>query len=87
MKLLARKGVETGLKAAIGKGLLKATGVALGTTAAGAMITNTTGINRTAGEAGRLMAGHVGVNENGGYNIEGQKGMLEAIAEANGVAL
>ena len=82
MKLLARKGVETGLKAAIGKGLLKATGVALGTTAAGAMITNTTGINRTAGEAGRLMAGHVGVNENGGYNIEGQKGMLEAIAEA-----
>lgn len=82
MKLLARKGVETGLKAAIGKGLLKATGVALGTTAAGVMITNTTGINRTAGEAGRLMAGHVGVNENGGYNIEGQKGMLEAIAEA-----
>ena len=82
MKALAGKGVETGLKAAIGKGLLKATGVALGTTAAGAMITNTTGINRTAGEAGRLMAGHVGVNENGGYTIEGQKGMLEAIAEA-----
>ena len=82
MKLLARKGVETGLKAAIGKGVLKATGVALGTTAAGAMITNTTSLNRTLGEAGRLMAGHVGVNENGGYTIEGQKGMLEAIAEA-----
>lgn len=82
MKLLARKGVETGLKAAIGKGLLKATGVALGTTAAGAMITNTTSLNRTLGEAGRLMAGHVGVNENGGYTIDGQKGMLEAIAEA-----
>lgn len=82
MKSLSKKGIEKGVKAAIAKGVLKATGIALGTTAGGAMITNTTGINRTMGNAAKLSAGHVGVNENGGYTIEGQKGLLKSFLEA-----
>ena len=61
---------------------LKATGVLIGAHTAGAYVSNTTGIGRTAATTGTLASGKVGVDDNGNYTVENAMGLLLAFAEA-----
>ena len=61
---------------------LKATGVLIGAHTAGAYVSNTTGIGRTAATTGTLASGKVGVDDNGNYTVENAMGLLPAFAEA-----
>lgn len=61
---------------------LKATGVLIGAHMAGAYVSNTTGIGRTAATMGTLASGKVGVDDNGNYTVENAMGLLPAFAEA-----
>jgi N12 class adenine-specific DNA methylase len=61
---------------------LKATGVLIGAHMAGAYVSNTTGIGRTAATMGTLALGKVGVDDNGNYRVENAMGLLPAFAEA-----
>lgn len=61
---------------------LKATGVLIGAHMAGAYVSNTTGIGRTAATMGTLALGKVGVDDNGNYTLENAMGLLPAFAEA-----
>ncbi len=61
---------------------LKATGVLIGAHMAGAYVSNTTGIGRTAATMGTLALGKVGVDDNGNYTVENAMGLLPAFAEA-----
>lgn len=61
---------------------LKATGVLIGAHMAGAYVSNTTGIGRTAATMGTLASGKVGVDDNGNYMVENAMGLLPAFAEA-----
>lgn len=61
---------------------LKATGVLIGAHTAGAYVSNTTGIGRTAATMGTLASGKVGVDDNGNYMVENAMGLLPAFAEA-----
>ncbi len=84
-KYLAKKAGETAVKAAakaIARATLKATGVVAGAHAAGAVISNTTGIGRTAAKMGQLGTGNVGMDKNGNYKMENQKDLMRAFAEA-----
>jgi len=84
-KYLAKKAGETAVKAtakAIARATLKATGVVAGAHAAGAVISNTTGIGRTAAKMGQLSAGDVSMDKNGNYKIENQQDLMSAFAEA-----
>lgn len=84
-KYLAKKAGETAVKAtakAIARATLKATGVVAGAHAAGAVISNTTGIGRTAAKMGQLSAGDVSMDKNGNYKIGNQQDLMSAFAEA-----
>ncbi|WP_279169773.1 hypothetical protein, partial [Prevotella denticola] len=84
-KYLAKKAGETAVKAtakAIARATLKATGVVAGAHAAGAVISNTTGIGRTVAKMGQLGAGDVSMDKNGNYKIENQQDLMSAFAEA-----
>ena len=61
---------------------LKATGVLIGAHTAGAYVSNTTGIGRTAATMGTLASGEVGVDDKGNYKVENAMGLLPAFAEA-----
>ena len=82
---LAKKAGESAVKAtakAIARATLKATGVVAGAHTAGAVISNTTGIGRTAAKMGQLSAGDVSMDENGNYKIENQQYLMRAFVEA-----
>lgn len=53
-----------------------------GAHAAGAVISNTTGIGRTAAKMGQLSAGDVSMDKNGNYKMENQQDLMSAFAEA-----
>lgn len=61
---------------------LKATGVLIGAHMAGAYVSNTTGIGRTAATMGTLASGKVGVDDNGNYTVENAMRLIPAFAEA-----
>ena len=61
---------------------LKATGVLIGAHTAGAYVSNTTGIGRTAATMGTLASGEVGVDGKGNYKVENAIGLLPAFIEA-----
>ena len=92
------KGVASGVSKGLGKGIAKvvgnkvaeniatrfmtkATGILIGAHAAGAVVSNTAGIGHTLGEMSKEAAGNVVYGENG-YEIVGQKGVLEALYDA-----
>lgn len=92
------KGVASGISKGLGKGiakaagnkvaeniatrfLTKATGILIGAHTAGAVVSNTAGIGHTLGEMSKEAAGNVVYGENG-YEIVGQKGVLEALYDA-----
>ena len=92
------KGVASGVSKGLGKGiakvvgnkvaeniatrfLTKATGILIGAHTAGAVVSNTAGIGHTLGEMSKEAAGNVVYGENG-YEIVGQKGVLEALYDA-----
>ena len=84
-KYLAKEAGETAVKAAakaIARATLKATGVVAGAHAAGAVISNTTGIGRTAAKMGQLSAGDVVMDKNGNYKMDNQKDLMRAFVEA-----
>lgn len=84
-KYLAKQAGEAAIKAVpktIARGFLKGTGMLLGAHTAGAVISNTTGINRTAGAAGTNLAGDTYIDENGKLVNDGGMSLIPAIADA-----
>ena len=79
---LAKRGIENGAKSVIAKGVLKATGIAAGTTAAGAMVTNTTGFGRVGAETATNIAGQVGRDKEGNFTVEGNQSLLHGFVNA-----
>lgn len=79
---LAKRGIENGAKSVIAKGVLKATGIAAGTTAAGAMVTNTTGFGRVGAETATNVAGQVGRDKDGNFTVEGNQSLLHGFVNA-----
>lgn len=79
---LAKQGIEAGAKAALAKGLVKLTGIAAGTTAAGATVTNTTGFGKVAAKTATNIAGQVGKDEDGNLTVEGQQSFLKGLVNA-----
>ncbi|WP_311415846.1 LPD38 domain-containing protein [Hoylesella shahii] len=76
------KGLLKGASRTAAKGLVKATGVTLGSLAGGALVTNTTGLTKTLGEAAKGATGNVGLDKHGHFQFENQKGLMSALAEA-----
>ena len=66
----------------IARRTLKATGVLVGAHTAGAYVSNTTGVGRTAATMGTMASGDVGVDEQGNYKVENAMGLLPAFIEA-----
>lgn len=84
-KYLAKEiGGATAKEAAktMARGLLKGTGILLGAHTAGAVISNTARINRTAGAMGANVAGRAAVDENGNIAIQDSMDMLDAFIDA-----
>ena len=84
-KYLTKKAGESLVKAgakAFGRGLLKATGIGVGSLAGGALITNTTGIGKTAEEMSKQVTGRVGVDQHGNYIFTDSKDLMHAFIEA-----
>ncbi|WP_315387763.1 LPD38 domain-containing protein [Hoylesella shahii] len=76
------KGLLKGATRTAAKGLVKATGVTLGSLAGGAIVSNTTGLTKTLGEAAKDATGNVGLDKQGHFQFENQKGLMSALAEA-----
>ena len=76
------KGFLKGAARTAAKGLVKATGVTLGSLAGGALVSNTTGLTKTLGEAAKGATGNVGLDKHGHFQFENQKGLMSALAEA-----
>lgn len=76
------KGLLKGASRTAAKGLVKATGVTLGSLAGGALVSNTTGLTKTLGEAAKGATGNVGIDKQGNFQFENQKGLMSALAEA-----
>lgn len=76
------KGLLKGASRTAAKGLVKATGVTLGSLAGGAIVSNTTGLTKTLGEAAKDATGNVGLDKHGHFQFENQKGLMSALAEA-----
>lgn len=76
------KGLLKGALRTAAKGLVKATGVTLGSLAGGALVSNTTGLTKTLGEAAKSATGNVGIDKHGHFQFENQKGLMSALAEA-----
>ena len=84
-KVLAKEAGESVLKAvpkAIARATLKATGVLVGAHTAGSVISNITGMGRTAALMGQTSAGNVTKDEKGNYKIENEEGLMHALASA-----
>ncbi|MCI7654299.1 MAG: strawberry notch C-terminal domain-containing protein [Bacteroidales bacterium] len=84
-KVLAKEAGESVLKAvpkAIARATLKATGVLVGAHTAGSVISNITGMGRTAALMGETSAGNVTKDEKGNYKIENEEGLMHALASA-----
>ena len=79
---VSTKGLLKGAARTAAKGLVKATGVTLGSLAGGALVTNTTGLTKTLGEAAKGATGNVGLDKHGHFQFENQKGLMSALAEA-----
>lgn len=79
----AGEGVAKASMKAIARGTLKATGVLVGAHTAGAVISNTTGLGRTAANMGGKLAGNATTDEKGNYKIENQDdSFMHALASA-----
>ena len=76
------KGLAKGMARTAIKGMIKATGVTLGSIAGGATISNTTGIGKTIGDAAKMSRGNVNVDKNGNLLIEDKKGLIPSIIES-----
>ena len=76
------KGLAKGMARTAMKGIIKATGVTLGSIAGGATISNTTGIGKTIGDAAKMSRGNVNVDKNGNLLIEDKKGLIPSIIES-----
>lgn len=61
--------------------MTKATGILIGAHTAGAVVSNTAGIGHTLGEMSEVAAGNVANGEDG-YEVVNQKGLLEALYDA-----
>lgn len=84
-KMLAKEAGESALKAipkTIARATLKATGVLVGVHTAGSVISNTTGIGRTAALMAQKASGNVTRDEKGGYKIENEQSLMHALASA-----
>ena len=84
-KMLAKEAGESALKAipkTIARATLKATGVLVGAHTAGSVISNTTGIGRTAALMAQKASGNVTRDEKGGYKIENEQSLMHALASA-----
>nr|DAW03102.1 MAG TPA: Type I restriction enzyme [Caudoviricetes sp.] len=76
------KGLAKGMARTAMKGIIKATGVTLGSIAGGATISNTTGIGKTIGDAAKMSRGNVNIDKNGNLLIEDKKGLIPSIIES-----
>jgi len=84
-KMLAKEAGESALKAipkTIARATLKATGVLVGAHTAGSVISNTTGMGRTAALMAQKASGNVTRDEKGGYKIENEQSLMHALASA-----
>lgn len=84
-KVTARTLSKIGLREAtkgISRKILKGTGVVLGTTVGGALMTNTIGAPRVLGSAMKSASGEVIINENGEFMIDGNEGLLTSFLKA-----
>lgn len=84
-RFLAKQAGETAAKSAakaIGRGVLKGTGILLGAHTAGAVISNTAGINRTAGLYGANVAGQTVKDAQGNYKVQDSMDVLDAFVDA-----
>ena len=66
----------------VARWVLKGTGMLLGAHTAGAVISNTAGINRTAGAMGTNLAGHATMDNKGNIAIQNSMGLLNAFVDA-----
>lgn len=76
------KGLVKGMARTAVQGMIKATGVTLGSIAGGATISNTTGIGKTIGDAAKMSRGNVNVDKKGNLLIEDKKGLIPSIVES-----
>ena len=84
-KTLAKKTGEMAVKSmakATARGVLKATGILVGSHVAGAAVSNTTGIGSTMGLMGQLQTGSVGYDKDGNYQFDEGMKLLPAFIEA-----
>lgn len=84
-RFLAKQAGETAAKSAakaIGRGVLKGTGILLGAHTAGAVVSNTAGINRTAGLYGANVAGQTVKDAEGNYKVQDSMDVLDAFVDA-----
>lgn len=84
-RFLAKQAGETAAKSAakaIGRGVLKGTGILLGAHTAGAVVSNTAGINRTAGLYGSNVAGQTVKDAQGNYKVQDSMDILDAFVDA-----
>lgn len=84
-RFLAKQAGETAAKSAakaIGRGVLKGTGILLGAHTAGAVVSNTAGINRTAGLYGANVAGQTVKDAQGNYKVQDSMDVLDAFVDA-----
>lgn len=64
------------------RGILKGTGILLGAHTAGAVVSNTSGIGHLGGEIGKGVSGNVGIDGKGNYVVENQRGLMNALVDA-----
>ena len=84
-RFLAKQAGETAAKSAakaIGRGVLKGTGILLGAHTAGAVVSNTAGIGRTIGAMGTNLAGRTVKDAQGNYKVQDSMDVLDALVDA-----
>lgn len=84
-RFLAKQAGETAAKSAakaIGRGVLKGTGILLGAHTAGAVVSNTAGIGRTIGAMGTNLAGRTVKDAQGNYKVQDSMDVLDAFVDA-----
>lgn len=84
-RFLAKQAGETAAKSAakaIGRGVLKGTGILLGAHTAGAVVSNTAGIGRTIGAMGTNLAGQTVKDAQGNYKVQDSMDVLDAFVDA-----
>lgn len=84
-RFLAKQAGETAAKSAakaIGRSVLKGTGILLGAHTAGAVVSNTAGIGRTIGAMGTNLAGQTVKDAQGNYKVQDSMDVLDAFVDA-----